>query len=59
MFTMDRKFVKHGFKIIQKPSKVTFESTDIISDHSDTLKTNLDGGEPVQVIRMVVWSIEK
>ena len=54
MFTMDRKFVKHGFKIIQKPSKVTFESTDIISDHSDTLKAKVDRGEPVQVIRMII-----
>ena len=33
MFTMNPKYVKHWFKIIQKPSKVTFESTDIISDH--------------------------
>ena len=55
MFTMDRKYVKHWFKITHKPSKVTFESTDIISDHSDTLKAKVDRGESVQVIRMIIW----
>ena len=57
MFTMDRKYVKHWFKIIQKHSKVTFESTDIISDHSDTFKAKVDRDEPVQVIRMIIWWI--
>ena len=52
---MDRKSPKNFFKMIQKHFKVTFDSTAAIFDHSDHVTAKVDRGEPVQVIRMVIW----
>ena len=51
---MDRKSVKNLFKTIQKLLRLTFDSTDIIFDHSDDLTAKVERGEPVQVIRMLI-----
>ena len=45
--------------MIQKYVQVTFDSTVIIYDHSHHVTVKVDRSEPVQVIRMVIWSIEK
>ena len=55
---MDRKSPKNLFKMIQKNFKVTFDSIAIIFNHSDHVTAKVDRGEPVQVVRMVMWSIE-
>ena len=55
---MDRKSLKNLFQMSQKLVKDTFDSTEIISDHSDHVKAKVDRGVPVQVIRMVIWLIK-
>ena len=55
--SMDRKSPKNLFQMGQKLVKDTFDSTAIISDHSDHVKAKVDRGVPVQVIRMAMtWS---
>ena len=55
--SMDRKLPKNLFQMSQKLVKDPFDSTAIISDHSDHVKAKVDKGVPVQVIRMVMtWS---
>ena len=44
--------------MIQKHLQVMFDSTVIICDHSDHVTAKVDRGEPVQVVRMVILSIE-
>ena len=56
---MDRKSLKNFFQMIQKLFKVIFDSTVIIFDHSNYVKAKVDRGEPVQVIRMVIWHINE
>ena len=51
------KFSKNWFKMIQKHLQVMFDSTVIICDHSDHVIAKVDRGEPVQVVRMVIWCI--
>ena len=52
------KSSKNQFKMIQKHLQVMFDSTVIICDHSDHVTAKVDRGEPVQVVRMVILSIE-
>ena len=54
MDPVDRKSPKNIFQMIQKLFKATFDSTEIIFDHSDHVTAKVDRGEPVQVIRMVM-----
>ena len=51
------KFSKNWFKMVQKHLKVAFDSTVIMCDHSDHVTAKVDRGEPVQVVRMVIWCI--
>ena len=41
--------------MIQNLFKVISDNTVIIFDHSDHVKAKVDRGEPVQVVRMVIW----
>ena len=43
----------------QKLFKDMFDSTEIISDHFDHVTAKVDRGEPVQVIKMVIWLIQE
>ena len=56
---MDRKLPKNLFQMIQKLFKIPFEGTIIKFDHYDHEKAKVDRGEPVQVIRMVIWHINE
>ena len=57
--SMDRKSPKNLFQVNQKLFKDMFDSTAIISDHSDHVKAKVDRGVPVQVIKMVIWLIKE
>ena len=55
--SMGWKSSKNRFKMIQKHLQFIFNSTVIIFDHSNNVKAKVDWGEPVQVVRMVIWCI--
>ena len=55
--SMDKKSPQNLFQMSQKLFKDSFDSTAIIFDHYDHVKAKMDRGEPVQVIRMVIWDI--
>ena len=55
--SMGRKSSKNRFKMIRKHLQFIFNSTVIIFDHSNNVKAKVDWGEPVQVVRMVIWCI--
>ena len=57
--SMDRKSPKNLFQMNQKLFKDMFDSTAIISDHFDHVTAKVDRGEPVQVIKMVIWVIKE
>ena len=57
--SVDRKSPKNLFQVNQKLFKDMFDSTAIISDHSDHVKAKVDRGVPVQVIKMVIWLIKE
>ena len=57
--SMDRKSPKNLFYMNQKLFKDMFDSTAIISDHSDHVTSKVDQGELVQVIKMVIWLIKE
>ena len=56
---MVSKSSKKGFKMIQKHLQVMLDGTIIICDHFGHVTAKVDREEPVQVVRMVICSIEK
>ena len=52
------KCAKNGFEMIQKHFEIMFDKKIIIFDHSDNVTVKVDWSEPVQVVRMVILSIE-
>ena len=52
---MDKKSPKNLFQMNQKLFKDMFDSTAIISDHSDHVIAKVERDEPVQAIKMVIW----
>ena len=57
--SMDRKSSKNLFQMNQKLFKDMFDSTAIISDDFDHVTSKVGRGEPVQVIKMVIWLIKE
>ena len=56
---MNRKSPKNLFQMNQKLFKDMFDSTAIISEHSDHVTAKVDWDEPVQVIKMLIWLIKE